>query len=406
MPCSGGGNHLGPGLFWGALLVAGSVAWGAEPELTGRVDLEVLQFPTSPQHAGQDTRRTQPSMKLSPEFYLDWNDGDDSLTVAPILRLDAVDRTRGHADLRELIWLHVDDGWTVRAGVGTIFWGATESRHLVDIVNQTDLVEDPGGEEKLGQPMVNLAYQLEDGEVSLYWLPAFRERTFPGGDGRFRGAVVVDTTRAAFPDGKNAADFAVRYARTLGAWDAGLTYFHGTSREPRAVLGLNANAEVVVVPTYDRIDQVGFDLQGAVGDWLWKMEAIGRKGHVKTFAAFVGGFEYTSYAVFDSNADLGIIAEYLHDGRGVEAPATPYDDDLFLGARLMLNDISDTSLLGGVMVDRVNGGALISLELTTRLSDFVNLEVKAQALRNIAAADPLSAYDHDHNIRIRISRYF
>lgn len=377
-----------------------------EPELTGQADLNVRLFSASPQHTAQDTRRAQPSVLLSPELYMEWNDGDDSLTIAPIVRLDAVDRERTHADVRELSWLHFKDDWTLTAGIDTVFWGATESRHLIDIVNQTDLVEDQGGEKKLGQPMINLAYQLEDAEVSLYWLPVFRERTFPGRDGRFRGAVVVDTNRATFPDGKGNADFAVRYTHTLGAWDAGLSYFHGISREPRAVLGLNSSAEVIVIPTYDRIDQLGFDLQGAIGDWLWKMEAIGRRGHAKTFAAFVGGFEYTTYGIFDSDADLGLIAEYLYDGRSVEAPVTPYDDDVFLGARLALNDVQDTSLLGGVMVDRDSGGMLISLELATRLSDFVSLNIEAQTLQKISSSDPLASYARDHNILISISRYF
>lgn len=388
------------------MLLGATAAWAGEPQLTGRADLEVRLYSDAPKHAGQDTRRVQPSLLLSPELYMDWNEGDDSLTAAPIVRLDGVDRERTHMDIREFAWKHYDTDWSLTAGIDTVFWGATESRHLVDIVNQTDLVEDPGAEEKLGQPMINLAYQFDQSEVSLWWLPVFRERTYPGQDGRFRGAAVVDTAQAAFPDSKGNTDFAIRTTYTLDAWDAGLSYFRGTSREPRAVLGLNSTGQVIVIPTYDRIDQVGFDLQGALGDWLWKMEAIGRRGHGKNFAAFVGGFEYTSYGAFDGDADLGIIAEYLYDGRDLNAPATPYNDDVFLGARLSLNDVDDTSLLGGVMVDRNTGGALISLEYSTRLTDFVSLDVEAGILHNISTSDPLASYERDHTVLVRISRYF
>ena len=49
--------------------------------------------------------------------------------------------------LREAHWLHDKGAWDLLIGVGKVFWGVTESRHLVDIVNQTDLVENPDQEE-------------------------------------------------------------------------------------------------------------------------------------------------------------------------------------------------------------------------------------------------------------------
>ena len=41
-------------------------------------------------------------------------------------------------------------------GAAKVFWGTAESRHLVDIINQTDAVEDIDEEDKLGQPMVKV----------------------------------------------------------------------------------------------------------------------------------------------------------------------------------------------------------------------------------------------------------
>ncbi|MDD7885073.1 hypothetical protein [Flavivirga sp. 57AJ16] len=38
----------------------------------------------------------------------------------------------------------------------------TESNHLVDIINQTDAVETFDGEEKLGQPMVQLSWGTDN----------------------------------------------------------------------------------------------------------------------------------------------------------------------------------------------------------------------------------------------------
>ena len=73
-----------------------------------------------------------------------------------------------------------------------------ESRHRVDYINQTDGVEDVDGEDKLGQPMLNLGLQRDWGDLNFFYLPYFRERTFPGTKGRLRAPLVVDTDRARY----------------------------------------------------------------------------------------------------------------------------------------------------------------------------------------------------------------
>ena len=61
-----------------------------------------------------------------------------------------------HGDIRELAYVHASDDWELRLGIRKEFWGVTEFQHLVDVINQTDGVEDFDGEDKLGQQMVNL----------------------------------------------------------------------------------------------------------------------------------------------------------------------------------------------------------------------------------------------------------
>ena len=99
-------------------------------------------------------------------------------------RVDQHDRNRTHGDIREAFFELFFDEWTLGFGIHKVFWGVTESRHLVDIINQTDLVENTDGEDKLGQPMLNLALIGDYGTVDLFVLPYFRERTFAGADGR------------------------------------------------------------------------------------------------------------------------------------------------------------------------------------------------------------------------------
>ena len=98
------------------------------------------------------------SLAAVPEFFWSWNEGDDSFEFVPSFRVDQYDDERTHADIRELSWLHVSDNWESRIGIRRVFWGVTEFQHLVDIINQSDAVEDVDNEDKLGQPMINISW--------------------------------------------------------------------------------------------------------------------------------------------------------------------------------------------------------------------------------------------------------
>jgi hypothetical protein len=379
--------------------------FGAEAEFAGSTSAEFRFFPENPQFADQDDRKLEPSLAIEPEFRLFWE--RERLTFIPFLRYDPADHEgRSHGDIREFsLYLERDD-WDLTAGIGKVFWGVAESRHLVDIVNQADLVENSDEEDKLGQPMVNLNLLREWGTLGVFVLPGFRERSFPGDEARLRGPLHVDTGRpiyeSAAEDGH--VDAALRYKHVIGDFDLGLSYFHGTSREPELVQSVGSDGRVVLRPRYEIIDQVGLDLQATMGEWLWKLEAIHRSGHGDPFAAAVGGFEYTLFGVADSAADLGLLAEYHYDGRGEDAPATIFDNDIFLGARLALNDTDATEFLAGVIVDQKEGEVLALLEAERRITERWFAELEARFFLN--ADRGLQPVQDDGHILLRISRYF
>ena len=271
------------------------------------------------------------------------------------------------------------DDFEVLIGANTVFWGVTESVHLVDIINQTDAVADVDGEDKLGQPMVNLELQRDWGLLSLYVMPYFRERTFAGASGRFRGPLPVDDDKAVFEssDAENHIDLALRYSHYIGDVDLGLSVFSGTSREPRLV---PADDGMSLVPYYDLIDQLGLDLQYTRDAWLWKLEAIGRDTANDSFAAAVGGVEYTIYQLSDSDSDLGLLIEYQYDGRDESEPLTLADNDIFVAARFALNDMQDTSALLGAAYDVETGATYLNLEAERRIGENYVLELQSPFL--------------------------
>ena len=178
------------------------------------------------------------------------------------------------------------------------------------------------------------------GTLDFFVMPYFRERTFPGEDGRLRAGVVVDTNNPVYESSaeRQHLDAAVRWSHYVGDWDFGLAHFSGTGRGPVLVPGLNDAGQLVLIPNYVQIDQTSLDLQATLGGWLWKLELISREELDSRFTAFVGGFEYTVVGAFETAADIGLIMEYQFDDRGEDSPS-PAQNDLAVGARFAFNDV-------------------------------------------------------------------
>ena len=255
--------------------------------------------------------------------------------------------------------------------------------------------------------MVNLALIQDWGTVNLFLLPGFRERTYPGVEGRLRATPYVDVDGASYESGAEDRhiDIAIRYSHYFGDFDIGVSHFYGTSREPRFLTSLTSSREVVLVPHYDLIHQTGIDVQITRDAWLWKLEAIRRSGQGSPFLAATGGFEYTLYGVMESTADVGVIAEYLYNSKG-EVGGGAFQNDLLTGVRLAFNDEQDTNLLFGVVSDLDNGTKLLSLEANRRLADDWKLSLEARLFLNVEDTDPLFTVRRDDYLEIQLVRFF
>lgn len=384
-----------------------TVAWADDAawDISANVDVEGKYFVHDARWSGQDSATGRLAIAASAEFRWRNSDGDQRASIIPYLRWDQADEERSLADLREAYWATQGDSYEFLVGVNTVFWGVAESVHLVDIINQTDVAADIDGETKLGQPMINLALQRDWGLINLYALPYFRERNYSGPDGRFRSALPARNGGAIYESDAEDRhiDFALRYSHYFGNVDIGVSVFSGTSREPRL---LPDPAGEFLVAHYDLIDQAGVDLQYTGDAWLWKLEAIARNGGTDTFAAFVGGFEYTRYQVGGSAADLGMLLEYQYDGRDAGEPATIADNDIFAGMRLAMNDVQDTSVLAGLGYDVDSGDTFVSIKAERRIGDDYVLELRLRAFDGEEINDPLYSIRKDDYIEVKLSRYF
>jgi hypothetical protein len=396
-------NLFPPKATLALLILAAPAVAAAEWDFSASLEVETRLFADDAAWVGQDADQGQYSLAALAEIRWRNEAGNQRASIIPRLRWDATDPDRNLVDFGELYWAMEGRSFELLVGANTEFWGVTESVHLVDIINQTDSASDIDGEDKLGQPMVNLVLQRDWGELSLYAMPYFRERTFAGTEGRLRTPLPVDTDRPVYESsaGRDHIDLAVRYSHFFGNVDIGVSAFSGTSREPRLL-----PTDGVLLPYYDQIDQVGVDLQYTGDAWLWKFEGILRNGYDDSYFAAAGGFEYTFYQVRESAVDLGVLLEYQHDDRSATESATIADNDVFAGARIALNDPQDTTLLAGVGHDTSTGETFFNVEAERRLGQDYVIELRARAFANAEVGDISYAFADDSYVQVQLTRFF
>ena len=398
----------------------------AEIDFTGRLSAESRWFPQSALFPDQGSHAT--GFVAIPNLYLE-DEAGRILIVTPFFRYDSADARRTHFDLREayiLLTGALGTGeWELRLGIDRVFWGVVESRHLVDIVNQIDLVEHPDEKTRMGQPMAYVTWSSNWGVLELLGMTYHRARTFPGSSGRLRASLIVDDERVEYEgsSGKWQPDFAARYSHTLGMMDFGVSVFDGTAREPTLGLCLDCGGQPgppgqssppgppALFPTYERIRQFGVDAQWTTGSLLLKLEAIRRTGarnllsREEDYNAFVVGGEYSLFTLLGSDADLTLFVEWDRDERGRRA-TNFYENDLFAALRFMLNDVQGTEVTASVLHDLDRSQRIYGLELTRRLSDTWSGNLEAIAITNIDESDLYYDLRRDGFVQFSLNYHF
>lgn len=341
------------------------------------------------------------SFAFKPEYVREWADGKYSLKFMGFGRIDQRDYRRTHFDIRELYWQVVQGDAELSIGLKKVFWGVTESAHLVDVINQTDVVESFDGEEKLGQPMIHYSYLSNFGTLDFFLLPYFRKQAFPGRRGRLRTPFILDGTSFEFESRAEEyrPDVAFRYSHFFGPFDVGISHFFGTSRDP-IVSDLTTFR-----PIYGVMHQTGLDLQATTGPLLWKLEVINRLNDLQDVFALVTGVEFTFGNIRNSGIDWGIIGEYLYDNRD-NLTLSSLQNDVFIGSRIGFNDVQDTEILFGGIFDLEYSTRLYSLEANRRIGQTWNIEAEARLFSKVDQEEFLYLLREDSFMQFSLTKYF
>ena len=359
------GKYRHPTALLAALLWSGNALSG----LAGEITQEYRYYP----HTGLYETKAQHDRAtvLRPEYSQSWDQDRMVFVFSPYLRAGTNEEARDHADVREFSFTRAWNHYEIKLGISKVFWGVTESTHLVDVINQTDLAGNPDGEDKLGQPLLQTSVFSDLGNFEFYVLPYFRERTFTGENGRLRGALAVDPDEAIYlhADKARHRDYALRWSHSWQDVEWALSWFKGTDRDPGFRRQENGNKLTAV---YGQSRQWSLEAQWLNGGWLLKSELLRKNSDLTgEYVASVSGLEYT-FANLAGGMDLGLLYEWLYDNRNDEMPSK-LDNASFTGARLALNDVDSTEFLLGAVINNADGNlALLRLEASGRLTENIS----------------------------------
>ncbi len=380
-----------------ALSAAGHADDSRNLDFSGYVEFQQRYFS---QRENSDQAHAYSSAALNPQWRFSADD-DNTLTLRVFVRHDFTESSRTHQDVREALWRHASGAQEWRVGVDEVFWGVTESRHLVDIVNQRDMLERIDGDAKLGQPLLNWNWSGDHSKLEVFALPYFREQKFADLDGRFRPPLAL--VDAEYSEGAQRSDTsgALRWQFLGDSTDIVLSYFDGVGREPQYALTFH-NSGLAIAPTYVHLTQTGLEAQTSAGNLLLKAEAVYREDSRSSWAS-VAGFEYT----FDNvlSGDLGVMLEYLRDTRDW-TPADTLQDDVFVGLRYASSDLSSTNLLAGFYQDRQHGGRIFKLEASRRLGESFKLAAEAWRFDALRTQEQAAFFAKDDYVQFSLQYYW
>ncbi len=450
------GLYLGLGLIGAS---ASALTLAGTHKFSGSVEAELQFFPN--EGSLDEQKDVFGSLAIRPEYYWRSENKNHKVKTKLFYRATEPNGSRTHGDVREFNYRFSRGGWYLTAGVDTVFWGVTESAHLVDIINQTDNLDSISGEEKLGQPMIAVGIEKDFGNIDAYVLPYFRTREFPSGPERYQIALGDQTPEidsdANFyesDDEENNIDFALRWYKSFDQFDLGLSYFNGTSRDPLPVIlnllesfGQDDNGKPTlnvdsIGSFYEQKQQLGLEFQYLYDDWIIKLEAAHQVMDSGDYSEAAFGFEYTFSDMSPWGQDVGILIEYLWNDReqvnllpytfeanselsdddrqfitdiangSDESPSvegyylSPMQNDLFIGARFSLNDIAGTEFLAGVIYDLDDDTTSVSFEGSTRIGDSLRLTANVYFFNQVFEDNPFKPIENDDLIELKAEYFF
>ncbi len=307
-------------------------------------------------------------------------------------------------DVRELTLNYYASQLEVSAGVLMERWGVLEAFSPVDVLNPRDRVEDFQGDIKRGIPGGRLSWLLDEGRIDAWLLPYSREERLAEGKDRFRTSALA-FSGAEFEKGKNTVSSAIRISQMLESIEFAVSYYNGHTRSPYFTPNLNGVSNVITLqPNYAQIEQAGLELLWVKGQLLVKLESIYRSTNDENFTGLGIGLEREFPRIGLAKNGLTLYGEYYYDGRDSErsSPLTPFQNDVFFGVRLALNNLSGTVYELRLTRDLDNNSSFWDFRAKTRIKQQWFIEASLYEFSNVDHDPALKSFASDSRLAVNV----
>ena len=381
-----------------------------EPEKTepGRkvrlsLELEGRYFPHSPLYEDQSEESVQPGITLRASNAFRFGERVD-LVFSGLASFTANAERPRHADATEAYLGYRGDHWNMRVGVLTERWGVLDAYSPVNQFNQVDLLADYEGSIRLGQPGAALSVHGEKWMLTLVGASYMPKRRMGEGEDRFRVAG-IPLGSSWFEHGDEFPTWGARFLWRHDGLDLAVSHFRGHSRDPEFGFELTPYGPLLH-PEYRIVEQTGLELQAVLGNYVLRGETARRSGQTGgSFTSSGVGVERMFYA-FSGTKDLSLYTEYYYDDRPETAPVNAFDNDLVLGAKLILNDAASTEFGVRAIRDLEVDSTLLDFTYQRRLWKDTVLGAKWRSLHNASKDPALSSFRRDNTFTLSLSHYF
>ena len=376
------------------LLLAHPVIGG---ELNGTLSSRLDFYPENADGTASEGRSVEVKIDAFHDF-------EESRIVGEfIVRGDEKDSGRRITEARQAYFRTPFAGFDVFLGNRQEFWGKAESKNVVDLINQSDAAANEGKSGKLGALSISAERYVDIGDLQLWYISGFREKTFNDRDAHPSSGLTVNSAQYERKDGKDADDFAVRLSSFVGDWDLAGSVFYGTARDPIFTVAVGGKA---LNPYYALQKSIGLEAQYTGDVTLLKWESLhGTQSSLigtHNFSAAVAGIEYTYYRSFETKLDIGLIGEIQHDDRP-QAAANQFG---VAGVRLVFNDIADSNILFLLSADSKTDQSIVSLEASQRINDVTSVKLTSQFYNARTATSAYGQLSDDDAVTLTLNMFF
>ena len=352
---------------------------------------------------GDDRKNTLNSSSLKYNFLFENNNLSGKLKINSTISDPEVAQ---NIDLNEAYLEYANNDLSYLVGNNILFWGKNEFYNPVDIINSKDFSNGLAEGEKKGQTMINVKRYFETSELNFFILPVITN-TYPTSKIRPQLALDIDTTNT-YADGasKDNIGKALRWSGYIDEYDYGLSFYEGNTKDPALVLNSGK-----FVPKYSEITQLGLDLQATKENTLYKSEVVYREnqydnnGNIEDYTNLILGIEHSNYGILEKSWDLSNIVEYSYDTRSTKSHHG-YQNDLFFGARLVLNDIEDTQYFVSIQNDLDKNTRALTFNYESRFFSFLRAGIDIYHPLNLENDIHQSSFKDEGNIKFYTSYSF